>query len=94
VPVIPFPAPRSLDTHRGGAAVGYEIADRLRARAIAGGRADEIRPGAARRLLHRLAPMLAEQRACWLLRSRPGGLDDNIRQIDRLRHELQRAAAR
>ncbi len=70
--------------------------DVLRARSAAGGGAgggaDEIRPGTARRLLHRLDPLLAEQRACWLLRSRPGGLDDSIRQIDRLRHELQRAA--
>ncbi|ANY08847.1 glycoside hydrolase family 20 zincin-like fold domain-containing protein [Pseudonocardia sp. HH130630-07] len=66
--------------------------DVLAARAAAG----PDGPGAdtARRLLNRLDPLLAEQRACWLLRARPGGLDDSIRRIDGLRHELLRAAAR
>ncbi|MFD5204199.1 hypothetical protein ACFWM7_29580 [Streptomyces sp. NPDC058375] len=51
-----------------------------------------IDPATARRLLRRIEPLLAEQRACWLLRSRPGGLDDSIRELDRLRHQLIGAA--
>ncbi|MFJ6985881.1 MULTISPECIES: glycoside hydrolase family 20 zincin-like fold domain-containing protein [unclassified Streptomyces] len=54
--------------------------------------ADAVAPSTARRLLRRMEPLLAEQRACWLLRSRPGGLDDSIGELDRLRHQLQRAA--
>ncbi|MGW3505815.1 hypothetical protein ACWDMY_34905, partial [Streptomyces globisporus] len=54
--------------------------------------ADAIEPAAARRLLRRIEPLLTEQRACWLLRSRPGGLDDSIRELDRLRHQLTAAA--
>ncbi|MFB6670517.1 glycoside hydrolase family 20 zincin-like fold domain-containing protein [Streptomyces parvus] len=54
--------------------------------------ADAIDPTTARRLLRRIEPLLAEQRACWLLRSRPGGLDDSIRELDRLRHQLTAAA--
>ncbi|PWS39678.1 glycoside hydrolase, partial [Streptomyces sp. ZEA17I] len=54
--------------------------------------ADAIEPGTARRLLRRIEPLVAEQRACWLLRSRPGGLDDSIRELDRLRHHLTAAA--
>ncbi|MEU2146134.1 glycoside hydrolase, partial [Streptomyces globisporus] len=54
--------------------------------------ADAIEPAAARRLLRRIEPLLTEQGACWLLRSRPGGLDDSIRELDRLRHQLTAAA--
>ncbi|MET8456509.1 glycoside hydrolase family 20 zincin-like fold domain-containing protein [Streptomyces parvulus] len=68
--------------------------DVLRARADTGGGADTIAPATARALLRRLEPLLAEQRACWLLRSRPGGLDDSIRLIDHLRHQLQASAQR
>ncbi|RII15958.1 Glycosyl hydrolase family 20, catalytic domain [Streptomyces sp. YIM 130001] len=72
--------------------------DVLRARVAAGNGsdpgADAIDAGTARGLLRRLDPILAEQRACWLLRSRPGGLEDSLRRIDPLRHELLRAAAR
>jgi hypothetical protein len=49
---------------------------------------------AARRLLRALPGLLDEQRACWLLRSRPGGLDDSLARIEPLRHALQEAAAR
>lgn len=68
--------------------------DVLKARVAAGAGADAIEPAVARGLLHRLDPLLAEQRACWLLRSRPGGLDDSLGRIDRLRHELLTAAHR
>ncbi|RFU83687.1 glycoside hydrolase [Streptomyces triticagri] len=69
--------------------------DVLRARTEAGGSdADAIDPRAARRLLRRLDPLLAEQRACWLLRSRPGGLDDSLARIAPLRHQLLQAAQR
>ncbi|MDX5573444.1 glycoside hydrolase family 20 zincin-like fold domain-containing protein [Streptomyces sp. ID01-9D] len=54
--------------------------------------ADAIDPATARRLLRRIDPLLGEQRACWLLRSRPGGLDDSIGELDRLRHQLGTAA--
>ncbi|MFF8987326.1 glycoside hydrolase [Streptomyces globisporus] len=64
----------------------------LRADADAVPDADAIEPAPARRLLRRIEPLLAEQRACWLLRSRPGGLDDSIRELDRLRHQLTAAA--
>lgn len=66
----------------------------LRARAEADGGADAIDAAAARRLLRELEPLLAEQRACWLLRSRPGGLDNSLARIDGLRHDLLRAAHR
>ncbi|WP_432149507.1 glycoside hydrolase [Streptomyces sp. bgisy029] len=58
--------------------------------AVAG--ADAIDGPAARRLLRRIEPLLTEQRACWLLRSRPGGLEDSIGELDRLRHQLLKAA--
>ncbi|MFE5999333.1 glycoside hydrolase [Streptomyces sp. NPDC056454] len=54
--------------------------------------ADAIGATAARHLLRRIEPLLAEQRACWLLRSRPGGLEDSIGELDRLRHQLLKAA--
>jgi hexosaminidase len=79
--------------------------DLLRARAEADGRADAVGGGpgggadaidgpTARRLLRELTPLLAEQRACWLLRSRPGGLEDSLARADRVRHDLLRAAHR
>lgn len=76
----------ALDVLRARAAVGADAgADVVAA-------ADAVDPAAARRLLRRIEPLLAEQRACWLLRSRPGGLDDSVKELDRLRHQLQRAA--
>ncbi|MCK1798088.1 beta-N-acetylhexosaminidase [Streptomyces sp. XM4193] len=66
----------------------------LHARARSNSRADGIDPSAAERLLLELDPLLAEQRACWLLRSRPGGLDDSLARIDLVRHELVSAAQR
>lgn len=48
----------------------------------------EITPALGRRLLRELEELLAEQRACWLLRSRPGGLDDSIARLAPLRHAL------
>ncbi|WP_367125394.1 glycoside hydrolase family 20 zincin-like fold domain-containing protein [Streptomyces phytohabitans] len=66
----------------------------LRARAAVRGEADDIDPATARRLLRELEPLLAEQRACWLLRARPGGLDDSVARFDGLRHALLRAANR
>ncbi|MEV8063498.1 glycoside hydrolase family 20 zincin-like fold domain-containing protein [Streptomyces antimycoticus] len=68
--------------------------DVLRARAAVGAGAEAIPADTARRLLRRLPPLLTEQRACWLLRSRPGGLDDSLTRIDPLRHQLLRAAHR
>ncbi|WP_069169721.1 glycoside hydrolase family 20 zincin-like fold domain-containing protein [Streptomyces griseus] len=68
--------------------------DVLRARTAVTAGADAIPADTARRLLRRLQPLLAEQQACWLLRSRPGGLDDSLTRIDPLRHQLQRAADR
>ncbi|RCK67928.1 glycoside hydrolase [Desertihabitans brevis] len=45
-------------------------------------------------LLRRLEDLLAEHRRTWLLRSRPGGLDDSCARLDRLRRLLTvRAAA-
>nr|WP_218886293.1 family 20 glycosylhydrolase [Kineococcus aurantiacus] len=46
---------------------------------------------AAPRLLTELEALLEEQRACWLLRSRPGGLADSLAEFSRLRHALLRA---
>ncbi|AXK37856.1 glycoside hydrolase [Streptomyces armeniacus] len=68
--------------------------DVLRARTAAGpgADADAIPAATARRLLRRLDPLLTEQRACWLLRSRPGGLDDSLTRIAPLRRQLLRAA--
>lgn len=40
------------------------------------------------RALHRLDDLLAEQRACWLLRARPGGLDDSLARFAPLRRRL------
>ena len=35
-----------------------------------------------------LAAATAAQRACWLLRSRPGGLDDSVRRLERARERV------
>jgi hypothetical protein len=51
-----------------------------------------VDPATARGLLVELDALLAEQRACWLLRSRSGGLDDSIREFSTLRHALLRSA--
>lgn len=64
----------------------------LQARAQARAEATAIDPTTAHRLLRELEPLLAEQRSCWLLRSRPGGLDDSVVRFDHLRHQLQLAA--
>jgi hypothetical protein len=47
----------------------------------------------ATRLLRELDDLLTEQRACWLLRSRPGGLDDSIARLTPLRRALLRQAS-
>ncbi|NGN62571.1 glycoside hydrolase [Streptomyces sp. A7024] len=73
-------------------ALSHFAVELLRARAEADGGADAIEAGTARRLLRELEPLLAEQRACWLLRSRPGGLDDSLARMDHVRHELLKAA--
>lgn len=56
--------------------------------------AAHIDPATATRLLRRIEPLLQEQRACWLLRSRPGGLDDSLARFDIVRRLLTRAASR
>ncbi|MGW3404964.1 glycoside hydrolase family 20 zincin-like fold domain-containing protein [Streptomyces zhihengii] len=66
--------------------------DLLRAQARAGGPADTVDAATAARLLRRLDPLLAEQRACWLLRSRPGGLEDSMARFDAVRRLLIAAA--
>lgn len=53
----------------------------------------ELAPAAARRLLRELQDLEAEQRACWLLRSRPGGLDDSLARLTPVRRALMRRAA-
>ena len=50
-------------------------------------------PGGAAALRDRLDGLIAEQRALWLLRSRPGGLDDSISRLRPLRRVLERRAA-
>jgi hexosaminidase len=47
-------------------------------------------PAAAGRLLVELEGLLEEQRSCWLLRSRPGGLSDSLAEFG-LRHALLRS---
>jgi hexosaminidase len=49
--------------------------------------------GAAADLLDRLDALLVEQRACWLLSARPGGLDDSIARFAPLRSALAQRAA-
>ena len=65
--------------------------DVLLARSAGGG---SVPAAQARRLLTELERLLVEQRACWLLRSRPGGLDDSLGHFDTLRHALNSAATR
>ena len=48
---------------------------------------------AAARMLPELEDLLEEQRACWLLRSRPGGLADSLAEFSVLRHALLRAVS-
>jgi len=50
-------------------------------------------PGSARALRDRLDGLIADQRALWLRRSRPGGLDDSIDRLKPLRRVLERRAA-
>ena len=47
-------------------------------------RIEEIPRSGRRRLAEELAPMIAEYRTLWLLRNRPGGLDDSAARLDRL----------
>jgi hexosaminidase len=61
---------------------------------LAAGGVAQLAPRAAADLLARLDALLAEQRACWLLSARPGGLDDSIARFAPLRAALaQRAMA-
>ncbi|WP_432524040.1 family 20 glycosylhydrolase [Kineococcus sp. SYSU DK006] len=52
-----------------------------------------IDAAAAPALLTELDALLEEQRACWLLRSQPGGLTDSLAEFAPLRHALLRAAS-
>ncbi|WP_337062816.1 beta-N-acetylhexosaminidase [Kineococcus sp. G2] len=56
--------------------------------------ADGPDPATARVLLAELDALVEEQRACWLLRSRPGGLDDSTARFTALRRDLVRAQTR
>jgi hypothetical protein len=61
---------------------------------LAAGGVAQLAPRAAADLLARLDALLVEQRACWLLSARPGGLDDSIARFAPLRAALaQRACA-
>jgi len=60
---------------------------------VAAGGVGRLTPAAATDLLHRLDALLVEQRACWLLSARPGGLDDSIANFTPLRSALARRAA-
>lgn len=81
-----------------GDVVVREVTQALRLAAFAVGLlqagpvASRIERSAARRLLRELDDLVTEQRACWLLRSRPGGLDDSIARLAPLRHALLHAA--
>lgn len=61
---------------------------RLGVEVLRHGGVEEISPVDARRLLLLLESVLVEQRACWLLRSRPGGLDDSLDRMSALRQAL------
>ncbi|WP_432492350.1 family 20 glycosylhydrolase [Kineococcus auxinigenes] len=50
-------------------------------------------PATARALLAELDALVQEQRACWLLRARPGGLDDSTARFTALRRALVRAGS-
>ncbi|MHA6631389.1 family 20 glycosylhydrolase [Pseudonocardia sichuanensis] len=55
---------------------------------LAAGGIAELTPNAAVDLLIRLDALLVEQRACWLLSARPGGLDDSLARFAPLRAAL------
>jgi hypothetical protein len=59
---------------------------------FAAGGVTQLAPSAAADLLARLDALLVEQRACWLLSARPGGLDDSIARFAPLRAALARRA--
>ncbi|WP_277959786.1 family 20 glycosylhydrolase [Frigoribacterium faeni] len=56
--------------------------------------ANELRanPGEAADRLRNLDDLITEQRACWLLRSRPGGLERSLNNLEPLRTKLAEAA--
>ncbi|MFC5232152.1 family 20 glycosylhydrolase [Pseudonocardia zijingensis] len=60
---------------------------------LAAGGVAELEPTSAADLLASLDGLLVEQRACWLLSSRPGGLDDSIARFAPLRAALAQRAA-
>ncbi|UAJ78900.1 family 20 glycosylhydrolase [Leifsonia sp. ZF2019] len=55
-------------------------------------RLDELDPRVAAELRDRLDRLVVDQRALWLRRARPGGLDDSIGRLRPLRRLLERAA--
>jgi hexosaminidase len=55
---------------------------------LAAGGVAQLAPSSAADLLDRLDALLAEQRACWLLSARPGGMDDSIARFAPLRAAL------
>jgi hexosaminidase len=59
---------------------------------LAGGGVAQLAPSRAADLLGRLDALLVEQRACWLLSARPGGLDDSISRFGPLRAALAQRA--
>jgi hexosaminidase len=61
---------------------------------LAAGGIAELTPNAAADLLTRLDALLVEQRACWLLSARPGGLDDSLTRFTPLRATLAGRACR
>jgi hexosaminidase len=61
---------------------------------LAAGGVAQLTPTAAADLLARLDALLAEQRACWLLSARPGGLDESIARFAPLRAALAERACR
>jgi len=60
---------------------------------IAAGGVAGLTPAAATDLLASLDRLLVEQRACWLLSARPGGLDDSVARFAPLRAALAARAA-
>ncbi|OZM79195.1 family 20 glycosylhydrolase [Pseudonocardia sp. MH-G8] len=61
---------------------------------LAAGGTAALTPDAAADLITRLDALLVEQRACWLLSARPGGLDDSLSRFAPLRAVLAGCAAR
>jgi hypothetical protein len=55
---------------------------------LAAGGVARLTSAAAGDLLNRLDALIVEQRACWLLSARPGGLDDSIAKFAPLRSAL------